>query len=91
MKVTFDIDCTPEEARAFLGLPNVAPLQEAAMKELEKQMLENIRNLDPETFVKTWLPVTIQGWNDMQKMFWAQMGATTPAPSSPPSSPKDKK
>ena len=28
MKVTFDIDCTPEEARAFLGLPDVTPIHE---------------------------------------------------------------
>ena len=36
MKVTFNIDCTPEEARAFLGLPDIAPLQERMMDELEQ-------------------------------------------------------
>jgi len=35
MKITVDIDCTPEEARTFLGLPDVQPLQQAMMKELE--------------------------------------------------------
>ena len=40
MKVTIDVDCTPEEARAFLGLPAVAPLQEAMMQELQKRMLD---------------------------------------------------
>ena len=24
MKITIDVDCSPEEARAFLGLPDVA-------------------------------------------------------------------
>lgn len=28
MKVTANIDCTPEEARAFLGLPDLAPIHE---------------------------------------------------------------
>jgi hypothetical protein len=74
MKVTFDIDCTPEEARKFLGLPDVAPMQEALMRELEDQMRENMRSLDPETMIKTWLPATIQGWGEIQKMFWDQMG-----------------
>lgn len=74
MKLKFDIECTPEEARAFFGLPDVAPMQEAMMKEVEKKMKENINSLDPETFVKTWMPATIQGWSDMQKMFWGQMG-----------------
>ncbi len=74
MKINFDIECTPEEARHFFGLPDVAPLQEKMMQEIEDRMLESIRSLDPETMVKTWMPATIQGWGEMQKMFWAQMG-----------------
>jgi hypothetical protein len=74
MKFKFDVECTPEEARQFIGLPNVAGMQDRVMKEIEAKMQENLRNLDPETFVKTWLPVTVQGWNEMQKMFWGQMG-----------------
>lgn len=74
MKINFDIECTPEEARQFLGLPDVLPMQEKMMKEVEAKMLDNIRNLDPETMVKTWMPATIQGWGEMQKMFWGQMG-----------------
>ncbi|MCB9988006.1 MAG: hypothetical protein H6868_01580 [Rhodospirillales bacterium] len=74
MKFTVDIDCTPEEARQFIGLPNIAPLQDKMMKELEERMSENIRSLDPETFMKTWMPATVQGWGDMQKVFWSQMG-----------------
>ena len=77
MKFKFDIECNPEEARAFIGLPNVAPMQEKLMKELEDKMQDNIRNLSPEEMVKTWMPATIQGLGDMQKMFWSQMGVTT--------------
>ncbi len=73
MKVTVNVDCTPEEARAFLGLPDVAPLQARMMKELEARMVENLHNLDPETFMKTWLPLTIESWGEMQRTFWAQM------------------
>ena len=74
MKVKFDIECTPQEARQFFGLPNVEPMQDAIMKQLEEQMRDNIRSLDPETMLKTWLPATIQGWGEVQKMFWQQMG-----------------
>ena len=74
MKFKFDIECTPEEARQFIGMPDVSGLQGRMMAEVETRMQENLRNLDPETFVKTWLPVTVQGWGDMQKMFWGQMG-----------------
>ena len=59
MKVKFDIECTPQEARAFFGLPDVEPMQQALMKELETRMRDNIRSLDPETMLRTWLPATI--------------------------------
>ncbi len=78
MKVNFDIECTPEEARRFLGLPDLGPMQERMMKELEERMAENLRALDPETLVKTWMPMTMQGWGEMQKMFWSQMGVNMP-------------
>jgi hypothetical protein len=84
MKVNFDIECTPEEARLFLGLPNVAPLQERLMKEMEQKVVDNFNSLDPETLIKTWMPMTIQGWSEMQKMFWDQMmksGMPAPAES----------
>lgn len=74
MKIKFDIECTPEEARSFLGLPDVGPMQDRMMEQIEKQMAQNIQNLDPETMMKTWLPMSVQGWGEIQKMFWQQMG-----------------
>jgi hypothetical protein len=74
MKVKIDIDCTPEEARTFLGLPDVKPLQEAMLKEVEERMRANLQAMDPETMFKTWLPAGLQGWEQMQRMFWSQMG-----------------
>lgn len=77
MKVTINIDCTPEEARAFFGLPDVRPMQEALMAEVQKRMEENIRAMNPEQMLKTWLPASLEGLEQMQKMFWGQMGAAT--------------
>lgn len=79
MKFKFDIECTPEEARKFIGLPDVAPMQERMMEELEKKLQENMRNLTPEEMVKTWMPATVQGFAEMQNMFWKQMGVNTPS------------
>lgn len=80
MKFNFDIECTPDEARRFLGLPDIAAMQERMMKDLEDRIAENIRSLDPESLVKTWMPATLQGWTEMQKMFWAQLGIDIPSP-----------
>ena len=75
MKVTIDIDCTPQEARTFFGLPDVEPMQAALMAELEKRLRANMAQMDPETMLKTWLPVGLQGFEQIQKMFWDQLAA----------------
>jgi hypothetical protein len=73
MKVNVEIDCSPEEARAFLGLPDVQPMQEALMKELEQRLRANLQAMDPEVIVRTWLPASLQGAEQLQKMFWSQV------------------
>ncbi|PWC89147.1 ribosomal protein S1 [Azospirillum sp. TSH100] len=75
MKITVDIDCTPDEARHFLGLPDVKPMQDAMMQEIQERMRSNLQAMDPETMLKTWLPAGIQGMEQMQKMFWSQMAS----------------
>ncbi len=74
MKITIDVDCRPEEARAFLGLPDVAPMQRALMEEIGTRMSAGLEAMDPETLMKTWMPLGVQGLEQAQKMFWAQFG-----------------
>ena len=96
VKFTVDVDCTPEEARRFLGLPDVTALQEEAINEIRKRMLDAIQKSDPESLMKAWMHLTmpgsisdatgtIPGLDQMQKMFWSQF---TQAKDSKPS--KDK-
>lgn len=74
MKITINVDCSPEEARSFLGLPDVKPMQAAMMEEVENRMRANMEAMDPETLMKTWLPAGMESLEQMQKMFWGQMG-----------------
>jgi hypothetical protein len=74
MKIKLDIDCTPEEVREFFGLPRVKPVQEELLKEVQERLRANIRAMDPEAMLKTWLPATIQGFEQLQEMFLRQMG-----------------
>jgi hypothetical protein len=76
MKMTMDVECTPEEARAFLGLPDVKPMQEQLMRELQERMTANIRAMEPEVMLKTWLPATLRGFEQMQEIFLSQMTRT---------------
>ena len=76
MKISVDVDCTPDEARHFFGLPDVAPLQEKMMKEVEKRMMDNLAAMDPDALMRTWLPFGLEGLEKMQKAFWSQMAGT---------------
>jgi hypothetical protein len=70
MKINLDIECTPEEARKFFGLPDVEPMQQAMMAEIQKKMMENINSLDAENMMKNWMPASMKGFDQMQNMFW---------------------
>ncbi len=76
MKINIEVDCTPEEARAFLGLPDVAPMQAVLIDELGKRMRAGLEAMDPEALMKTWMPLGLGGLEQAQKMFWSQMGKT---------------
>ena len=87
MKVTFDIDCTPQEARTFLGLPDVAPMQKGLMDTLEKRLSDAINATDPSQLMETWLPLS-KGLEQWQTI-WGHMMAT--ATGMRPQDGKDKK
>ena len=72
MKISIDIECSPEEARAFFGLPDVAPMQQEVMAEVQKRIMANISALDADALLKSWLPSGAQSLEQMQKAFWAQ-------------------
>ena len=72
MKIKIDIDCSPQEAHSFLGLPDVAPMQEAWLAEVQSRMKDAVAGADLDSLMKTWMPAGPQGWDDMQKAFWAK-------------------
>ncbi|MGB8275570.1 MAG: DUF6489 family protein [Alphaproteobacteria bacterium] len=75
MEISIKVDCTPDEARRFLGFPDVVPMQQAMMAEIEKRMKENLSAMDPDALLKTWLPLGLEGIEKMQRAFWSQMMA----------------
>lgn len=92
MKFTVNVDCTPEEARAFLGLPDFAPMQQAVLSQMQDQVQKNMSAMDPEGIMKTWMPNAMSGmqaFSDLQKSIWDQM--TSVAMSDQPAQPKKRK
>ncbi|MDE3177719.1 MAG: hypothetical protein KGM15_16580 [Pseudomonadota bacterium] len=68
MKVTIDIDCTPLEARQFFGLPDVQPMQQAVLAEMEKRMLAEMEKFAPENLMQTWFMSGQQGADMFSKL-----------------------
>ncbi len=83
MKITIDIDCTPEEARRFFGLPDIAPLQEKFVAAMRERMDETLAGMDGEALLKTWAPQGLAAWEQWRK-FWTEAAARAGAADSEP-------
>lgn len=83
MKVTIDIECTPEEARTFFGLPDVQPMQKAMMDEMQKRMEAGMSSMDMDNLMKLWMPGStpnaVPGFEQFQKLFWDSMNMAAAA------------
>lgn len=71
MKVKIEIDCEPAEARAFLGLPNVEPLNDHLVSEMKRRMDENISAMQPEELMKSWTSFGLQAQDQFRRLMEA--------------------
>ena len=75
MKISVDIDCTPEEARSFLGLPDVKPMQDALMQDMQNRIAASLQAMEPAEMMKLWLPTNLKAFEQMFDAF-SRMGGT---------------
>jgi len=69
VKLSIDIDCTPQEARAFFGLPDVEGLQQDMMAEIQDQLRAHVAAMDPESLMKTWMPMGTKAFETFRDAF----------------------
>jgi hypothetical protein len=69
MKIRWEVDCTPEEAREVLGLPDVKPMQAAVMAKMENRLTDAIDSFGPETILRSWFSMIPQGADEMRNLF----------------------
>ena len=68
MKISVDVDCTPEEARRFLGFPDLAPVHEADVQRMTKAASEGLTAESAAEMMKAWGPMNEAGlamWRSM--------------------------
>ena len=77
MKVHVDIEMTPEEARAAMGLPDIAPMQQKMMEEMQARMKAAFDTGDPDAMMRAWMPFMsgsgvggAKAFEQFQKFLW---------------------
>lgn len=75
MKINVDVDCTPVEARTFLGLPDLTPVHEAYIEQMRRAVSEGITPDMIESMMRNWSPIGEAGIGMWRQMF-EQMSGT---------------
>jgi hypothetical protein len=84
MKFEVEIEATPQEARAFLGLPDLTPLHEVWVERMKAFTLDGPTADDWQKLMKSWtsgVPGMTEGVEAWQKLMLTAMtppGAKTP-------------
>lgn len=81
MKIKFDLECSPIEARAFFGLPDVRPMQDAVMAKVEEQMLDAVEMTSPEAVIRSWLtllPGSPEQFQSLMARMWGPLAGGFP-------------
>jgi hypothetical protein len=74
MKCSVEIECSPLEARQFFGLPDLQPMQERLMNEVEKKMLAEMERFSPDALLKGWFSLYPQSPEMFQDMLVRAFG-----------------
>ena len=75
MKMNVEIECTPEEARRFLGLPDVTKAQEAYVDGMVKAMKGETSLEQLGSYVKQMAPMGEMGMKLFQQFMEKGAGA----------------
>jgi hypothetical protein len=68
MKITMDIECTPEEARRLMGLPDMGPIHDVYLDKLKDTMREGLTPETVDRMIRTWTPMGEVGMNAWRQM-----------------------
>jgi len=75
MKISVDIDCTPEEARRFLGLPDLSAVHELYLEKMKRTIEEGMVTPDSvQALLSSWAPMGEAGLS-LRKQLFDKLGA----------------
>jgi Family of unknown function (DUF6489) len=68
MKVTVDVDITPEEVRKLFGLPDVEGFHRQLMDDLRERMAAGAEGYDPLKLFQPYVAGSMGGWDFFQRL-----------------------
>jgi len=77
MKMTIEVDCSPEEARRFLGLPDVSALNEHLVEEMKRRIDANMSMISPDEMMKNWMSFGAGAQEQFRKLMEVGLSAAT--------------
>ena len=81
MKFEVEVEATPAEARAFLGLPDLTPLHDAWIERMKQFTFDGPSADDWQKMMSLWtkgVPGMSEGFDAWQKMMRTAMTSVTP-------------
>lgn len=75
MNITMNIDCSPEEARRLMGLPDMAPIHAVYLDRVKQAMTEGVSPDMIEAMMRNWAPmgeVGMSAWRQMIEQMTGQ-------------------
>lgn len=77
MKFNVEVDCTPEEVRRLLGLPDLTEVHDAYLSRVKETMEKGITPDVVEQMVRTWVPGGSAGVDMVRDLIGGFAGAAT--------------
>jgi hypothetical protein len=78
VKFTINVECSPEEARKFFGLPDVSVVNDMIMDGVAKRTEENLEAFtDPQKFFEVAMSGGLGNMEAMQKAFATMVAGAT--------------
>jgi hypothetical protein len=71
MKATIEIECTPEEARRAMGLPDLTPIHERYVGMMMQTMEGGVKPEMLEQMMRSWAPMGDAGMAMWRRLFEA--------------------
>lgn len=69
MKISVDVDCTPEEARRFMGLPDLSSVHDIYLDKMKRAMEEGITSDAITSMMQSWAPMGEAGMTMWRQLF----------------------